>query len=99
MQVKPYNFIYADEVRHWTFDLTAVDVDKITQLVVKGEYGYFRTESGCLILLDKLRFLVPLVEEKREENESATPPEYQMDDLLYKKSREEDLEDDDGEPV
>lgn len=98
MGVKAYNFFYVNK-EYMTYDLTEDDYKNVMfQLGQKEVTPFIIVSQGAISTYD-LRFVKEFIEEPEEENESATPPEYQMDDLLYRKSGEEDLDDDDGQPV
>jgi hypothetical protein len=104
METKTFNFIYEDG-KYMTFELTDQDEENLEMALTTNlrPILMYRTKAtGSFISLQGLRFVVPFVEEEPTENASATPPEFELDEFLYRKKadeREEDIEDDDGEPI
>lgn len=93
--IKSYNFCYIDR-QYMTYDLTPDDVEALQFALSAKEVRPFIVLSCGAVSTEGLRF-VKLVEDEVIENESVTPPEYDLDMMIYMQQGSED--EDDGRPV
>lgn len=88
--MQAYNFIYTDG-KYMSFTLTDDEFINLLESL-KNEELFFNTSAKCIIRLESLQFVAPVVEEKVEEEVDGTPPEWQAEAWLFNRSMQQNRE-------